>query len=239
MRPLHVTGPIHRLRGLVVSNVWLLDGGRGDRWLVDTGHPIERLTLLAGLRRTGFSPRELSGVLITHRHCDHAGNAGFLRREFGVPILAHVSDAAVLAGRATKARLQARSGDRLAFLLAQIENLTTTSTPVDRELEGGAVVAGLEVHHAPGHTAGSVLYRHAGTASLLSGDTLLAAVPPLTLTQGMCLPHPDYSDDRDAALAALRAFHAAGHAYRNLLSGHGRPILGDARERALALIAGA
>ena len=90
MRPLHVTGPIHRLRGLVVSNVWLLDGGRGDRWLVDTGHPIERLTLLAGLRRTGFSPRELSGVLITHRHCDHAGNAGFLRREFGVPILSKI-----------------------------------------------------------------------------------------------------------------------------------------------------
>jgi glyoxylase-like metal-dependent hydrolase (beta-lactamase superfamily II) len=237
MRARHVVGPLHRLRGLFVSNVWLLDGGPGDRWLVDSGHPAERLALVAGLRASGLAPRDLTGVLLTHRHVDHAGNAAFLRRAFGVRVLAHARDAAVLAGRAAKPPIESRSGDRLAWLLAQFENRTTTRVPIDRELEGGDVVAGLEVHHAPGHTEGSVLYRHAGTRSLLSGDTLLAAIPPLTIRQGMCLPHPDFSDDRGAAIAALRAFHAAGHAYENLLSGHGRPILGDARERAIELVA--
>ncbi len=236
MRPLRVVGPLHRLRGLFVSNVFLLDGGPGDRWLVDTGHRLERAALLAGLRRTGFSPRQLCGVLLTHRHCDHAGNANFLRREFGIPVFAHARDADILAGRAPKPRLIPRSGNLLAWGFAQIENLTRTAVEIDRVLEGGQTVAGLEVHHAPGHTEGSILFRHAGTRSLLSGDALLAAVPPLTLEQRMCLPHPDYAVDYAEALASLRAFHLAGHAYENLLAGHGRPILGDARARAEALL---
>jgi glyoxylase-like metal-dependent hydrolase (beta-lactamase superfamily II) len=237
MRPRHVVGPFHRLRGLVISNVFLLDGGRGDRWLIDTGHRLERSALLAGLRSSGLAPSDLTGVLLTHRHCDHAGNAGYLRRAFGVPVVAHALDAAVLARRAPKRRIGEGSRDRLAWALAQFENLTTTATPVDRELEDGDAVASLEVHHVPGHTEGSVFFRHAGTESLLSGDTLLAAFPPLTIEQGMALPHPAYSLDLEQALASLRAFHAAGHAYENLLAGHGRPILGGARGRAVEPLA--
>lgn len=239
MLPRRVVGPLCRLRGLLASNVWLVDGGPGDRFLVDTGHRLERRMLLAGLRASGFSPRELTGVLLTHRHCDHAGNAAYLRRSFGIPILAHRADAEVLTGARPKPPLQPRSGDRIAWAFAQVENLTTTHAPVDRALEAGDVVGGLEVHHAPGHTEGSVLYRHAATRSLLSGDTLLAAVPPLTLAQRMSLPHPDFADDRDRALASLRRFHSEGHAYEHLLAGHGRPILGRARQRAEELLAGA
>lgn len=238
MRPRHVVGPLHHLRGMLVSNVFLLDGGPGDRWLIDTGHRLERAALLAGLRGAGLAPSQLTGVLLTHRHSDHAGNAAYLRARFDVRIFAHARDAAALEGRESKPRLRPRSGDLLAWGFAQIENLTDTRVTVDHALQGGESVAGLEVHHAPGHTEGSVLYRHEGTKSLLSGDTLLAAVPPLTLEQRMCLPHPDYAVDLAQALESLRAFHRAGHAYDNLLAGHGRPILGDARARAEALLGG-
>jgi glyoxylase-like metal-dependent hydrolase (beta-lactamase superfamily II) len=231
-----VVGSLHRVRGMLVSNVFVLDGGPGDRWVVDTGHPLERPMLLAGLRATGFSPRELTGVLLTHRHSDHAGNAAYLRRAFGIPILAHREDAEVLDGRAAAPKLRARSGDRLAWAFAQIENRTTTRVPIDRALDDGDAIGSLEAHHVPGHTEGSVFYRHASTSSLLSGDALLAAVPPLTIVQRMCLPHPDYAVDLAQALASLRRFHAAGFAYENLLAGHGRPILGRARERAEALL---
>ncbi len=237
MKPRHVIGPLHRLRGLVVSNVWVLDGGPGDRWMIDTGHPVERLTVLAGLRSTGFAPRDFTGVLLTHRHSDHAGNAAFLRRAFGLRIVAHREDAEVLSGRAKAPRLEPTTRDPIARAFAMIENRTRTRVPIDRVLEDGESVGSLEVHHAPGHTAGSVLFRHAGTSSLLSGDTLLAAVPPLTLVQRMCLPHPDFADDLDAALASLRRLHAAGTEYENLLAGHGRPILGGARRAAEQLLA--
>src|SRR5512139_3502608 len=106
MRPARVLGPFSRVRGMLVSNVFVLDGGPGDRFLVDTGHRLERPMLLAGLRRLPFAPRELTGVLLTHHHSDHAGNAAWLRETFGVPIVAHAADAAVLRGREAPAFLK-------------------------------------------------------------------------------------------------------------------------------------
>lgn len=222
---------------MLVSNVFVLDGGPGDRFVVDTGHRLERTALVAGLGRLPFVPSELTGVLLTHHHSDHAGNAAFLRERFGLRVYAHQHDAAILEARAEAPRLSARTGDPFARLFAAIENRSTTRVPVDHALEGGDTVGGLEVHHAPGHTEGSVLYRHPASASLLSGDALLAAVPPLTIEQRMCLPHPDYASSYEGALASLRRFLAEGWAFENLLAGHGRPILGGARERALELVA--
>ncbi|MBX7194055.1 MAG: MBL fold metallo-hydrolase [Sandaracinaceae bacterium] len=239
MRPAHVLGPLHRLRGMRVSNVFLLDGGPGDRFLIDTGHVLERPLLLAGLRASGLSPRELTGVLLTHCHSDHAGNAAYLRRTFGVPIIAHRRDAAILEGFEAAPSLVSRTGDPFARLFCAIENRTRTRVVVDRALEGGESIAGLEVHHVPGHTRGSILFRHVATASLLSGDALLAAVPPLTIVQRMCLPHPDYAISLDDALASLRAFLAKDLPFENLLAGHGRPILGGARARASELLCAA
>ena len=236
VRPAHVIGPLHRVRGMRVSNVFVLDGGVGDRFLVDTGHAFERVSLLLGLRALGFAPRDLSGVLLTHAHSDHAGNAAFLRQRYGIPVLAHREDALVLAGERDATPLVSRTRDPFARLFCAIENHTRTRVRVDRALEGGETVGSLEVHHAPGHTRGSLLFRHAGTRSLLSGDTLLAAVPPLTITQRMCLPHPDYALSLEDALASLRAFLSSELPFDNLLAGHGRPILGRARESAVRLL---
>ena len=233
VRPRRVVGALHRVRGLVVSNVFVLDGGPGDRFVIDTGHRLERATLLAGLRALGFAPRELDGVLLTHCHSDHAGNARFLRERFGLRVFAHRADAEVLEGAVPPPRL--RGLTLLTRGFAAIENRTRTRVPIDRALEGGESLGSLEVHHVPGHTRGSLFFRHAATRSLLSGDTLLAAVPPLTIEQRMCLPHPDYAVSYEDAIASLRRFHAAGHGYENLLAGHGRPILGGAREAAEAL----
>jgi glyoxylase-like metal-dependent hydrolase (beta-lactamase superfamily II) len=229
MRARHVVCPLQRIRGLFISNVFVLDGGRGDRWIVDTGHALERPMLLAGLRATGFFPREIDGVLLTHRHTDHAGNAAFLRRAFGLRIYAHHADAEVLDGTTPSPQLVPKSGARLERFFSAIENHTSARVPLDRALDHGDTMGSLEVHHAPGHTDGSVLYRHAATSSLLSGDALLAAVPPLTIVQRMALPHADYSVDVAKALASLRRLHATAPRYENLLAGHGRPILGGAQ----------
>jgi glyoxylase-like metal-dependent hydrolase (beta-lactamase superfamily II) len=235
MRP--VVGSILHLRGMLVSNVWLLDGGPGDRWLVDCGHWSERVTLAFELRRAGIAPRDLTGVLLTHRHSDHAGNARWLQQEHGVKIHAHRADAEVLDGSRPRTRLERGEGSRLAAFLARFENRWPVRLTVDRVLEDGDAIAGMEVHWVPGHTEGSVFYRHATTRALLSGDMLLAAVPPLTIEQRIALPYPTFSVDLAQALASLRAFHQSGFAYAHLLSGHGRPILGDAQARAEALLA--
>ena len=234
-----VVESIRHLSRLRVSNVFVLDGARGDRWLIDTGHWSERATLLWELRRAGLRPSELTGVLLTHRHSDHAGNAAFLQRRYGIAIYAHRADAAVLEGIVARPRLRPEAGaTAFARLFAHIENLLPAAgLRVDHALESGDTVAGLEVHAVPGHTEGSVFYRHDTTSSLFSGDTLLAAFPPLTLVQGMALPYPTYAQDLRQAYASLRSFHERGFRYDNLLAGHGSPILGGARETAIRLLA--
>ncbi|MDB4998733.1 MAG: beta-lactamase domain protein [Myxococcaceae bacterium] len=235
MRP--VVGTFHHLRRIIVSNVFLLDGGRGDRWLVDTGHWSERATLLIELRRAGLLPSDLTGVLLTHRHSDHAGNAAFLQRRYGVRIYAHEADADILSGAAPRETLRRGEGTRIAGFLARFENLWPARLVVDGALKDGDAIAGLEVHWVPGHTEGSVFYRHDGTASLLSGDTLLAAIPPLTFRRGLGLPYSTFSKDIPQAHASLRSFHDKGLRYENLLAGHGPPIVGGADERVRAFLA--
>lgn len=231
-----VTGSVIHLHRVRISNVFLLDGGPGDRWLVDTGFPLERGTLLRELRRAGIGPGELTGIVLTHRHSDHAGNARYLQKHHGIRVYAHRADAEVLEGRARTPKLTRRGGSRLARLLAEVENRFPVRLRVDRALEDGDAIASLEVHWVPGHTEGSVFYRHAGTRTLLSGDTLVTAVPPLIIRRGFGLPYVTFSTDPALAVRSLAEFHRRGFGYDNLLAGHGPPIVGEARSRAVRFL---
>lgn len=231
-----VVAPFHRFSTLVVSNVFLLDGGDGDRWLVDSGHWSERWQLLRELRATGLRPSQLTGVLLTHRHSDHAGNAAFLQREHGLKVMAHRADAAVLDGSAPRPVMGGR-GNPIERLLCAVENRSPARLRVDRALDDGDSVAGMEVHGVPGHTEGSVFFRHAPTGCLLTGDTLLTARPPLTLIRDVVRAHDAFSLDTARAHASLDAFHARGVSYDHVLAGHGRPLIGDARDRVMRALA--
>jgi glyoxylase-like metal-dependent hydrolase (beta-lactamase superfamily II) len=226
-----------RLSRVLISNVYLVDAGAAGRWLVDTGHRLERRALLRELGRAGCAPAALAGVLLTHRHSDHAGNAAFLRHRFGVKLFAHRADAEVLEGTLARPRL-VRGGE--AFIeatLGRIENrYPSAPTKVDRHLDGGEDVAGFEVHWTPGHTGGSMLLRRPDSRSLFSGDMVLNAAPPLVLRAGLHGPYADFSEDMPQAHEALRAFQRRGLAYDHLLAGHGPPLLGGARAKVDALL---
>ncbi|MBI2389544.1 MAG: MBL fold metallo-hydrolase [Deltaproteobacteria bacterium] len=184
-------------------------------------------------------PSELTGVLLTHRHSDHAGNARWLREKFGVPVFAHRADAEILEGIRPRPVMERGEGSFVAGLLAKVENRWPARVPVDRALDDGDSVGSLEVHWTPGHTEGSVFYRHVHTRALLSGDTLLTAVPPLVYRAGLALPYPTFTGDMARAYESIRAFQSRaacrGHtrdvAYDHLLPGHGRPLWNDARAR--------
>lgn len=229
-----VVGHIHRFRNVLFSNVFLLDGGRGDRWLVDCGHWSERMSLVLALRRHGLAPRDLTGVLLTHLHSDHAGNARFLQRH-GARIVAHRRDAETLATRA-RTRMRRGTGSFAAGVLAEFENRLPSVLEVDRAVDEGEQIAGLEVHHVPGHTDGSVFYRHEATSALLSGDSLLTALPPLVYRSGFALPYGTFSVDLALAERSVRAFHERGVPYEHLLPGHGRPLIGGARGKVLEFL---
>jgi hydroxyacylglutathione hydrolase len=99
-------------------------------------------------------------IVNTHGHIDHIGANRDMKDKFGVPLLIHAADAAML----TKTPpLELR-----LFLAAH------DSPPADKTFKDGDVIrvgnGSLRVLHTPGHTPGSVCLL--ADEFLLSGDTL-------------------------------------------------------------------
>lgn len=215
-----------------VSNVWLLEDSRGRRFLVDTGHPAERLALRwhlwrAGVRRQG----DLTGVILTHRHSDHAGNAAWLRRTFDCPVSCHAGDAPFLTGERRPPRLASADTPLWARLLCGIEDRFPARVDVDDVFEAGDELFGFRVFHTPGHTPGSVILHHEQSGALFSGDTILTGPPPVRFIERVALCFDEFSEDAGRAHRAARAFLNHLPETELLCSGHGPALRSGVTER--------
>jgi phosphoribosyl 1,2-cyclic phosphodiesterase len=88
--------PRVQLRAIMLAsgsggNVLFLEAGR-TRLLVDAGLSAEAITRSLG--GVGVDARTLSAILLTHEHDDHAGGAGALSRQFGMPVMANAATVA-------------------------------------------------------------------------------------------------------------------------------------------------
>lgn len=230
--------PFERLERLRIGNVWLYDGGAHGRWLVDSGHRFERPLILSALRRRGLAPTDLAGVLLTHRHSDHAGNAAFFREQ-GVRVLAHRADAAILEGAAPRPKMpwdKFGQRDLIASTMTLFENRMPSEVPGVEPVEDGQTIAGLRVLWAPGHTEGSLLLFHERTGALATGDAIINAIPPVAQREGLSLPHPTFSTDIARAHASLVALYRNGPEIEHLCTGHGPPVIGAAKAKLGALL---
>ena len=179
--------------GLPSPNVYLVQGARAAM-LVDSGYDEDddHAARMAYVRQAGGPP--IMGVLVTHRHRDHAGGALRLKRDTAAPILAHRDDRDAI----ERERFQGEAY-------------------VDEELQGGETfdLGGLtlEVIHAPGHTMGSVAVLARERRALLSADTVLGVTTTLV--------RPGEGDLRlyVQSVAALRELEL-----RVIYPGHGGPV---------------
>jgi glyoxylase-like metal-dependent hydrolase (beta-lactamase superfamily II) len=128
--------------------------------LVDAGGDTERL--LAGAASLGV---RIEKLLLTHGHIDHAGGAGGLATQLGVPIEGPQREESFWIDQLPQ---QSRS-----FGFPNAEAFTP-----DRWLEDGDTVTvgkeTLQVLHTPGHTPGHVVFFHAPTKLAIVGDVLFA-----------------------------------------------------------------
>lgn len=67
---------------------YLIECGKGELALIETGPGSTLSTLLEGIRSAGFSPDAIKHVFVTHIHLDHAGAAGWWAQQ-GATIFAH------------------------------------------------------------------------------------------------------------------------------------------------------
>ena len=135
------------------SNAWLIGS---PAWLVDPGPADD-----GHFERLEFAIRQragLEGVVLTHRHLDHAEAAPAIAERYGVP---------VFAGRAAP--------DPEGFSEPGVKGLK-----VERELRDGEHLGPFEVLETPGHSADHVSYLAADI--VFCGDTVLGEgsvfIPP-------------------------------------------------------------
>ena len=77
----------------------LLVSADGTHLLVDAGISARRIT--AALRELGLSPRDLSGVLLTHEHSDHVSGLDTFLKKHPVPLYGCADTLDTLASRGT------------------------------------------------------------------------------------------------------------------------------------------
>jgi glyoxylase-like metal-dependent hydrolase (beta-lactamase superfamily II) len=131
--------------------------------------------------------RPLSLVALTHCHPDHQGAANAVCEKFGVPLACHEADVAVMEGRTPML-------PRTPAILWADKYFAGPPRRVDQVLQEGDEVAGFRVIHAPGHTAGRVIYFRDSDRVAIAGD-VLANIHFLTGRSGLREPPPSFSAD--------------------------------------------
>ena len=70
-----------KFQGLEGSIAVYLIPHKGGAVLIESGPGSTQTSLIAGLAKYGFQPKDITDVLLTHIHLDHAGAAGWLSRQ--------------------------------------------------------------------------------------------------------------------------------------------------------------
>ncbi|WP_428965621.1 MBL fold metallo-hydrolase [Micromonospora fluostatini] len=154
-----------------VNSYALLDDD-GSVTLVDCGLRRAPARIVRGLAAIGRTPADVTRIVLTHAHPDHAGGAADLARRTGAPVAAHAADAPyVAAGRAP----EQGDGRTVGRFLVRLTGTRFPAVEVGQPLADGdllPVAGGLRVVHTPGHSPGHVSLLHEPTRVLITGDAL-------------------------------------------------------------------
>jgi glyoxylase-like metal-dependent hydrolase (beta-lactamase superfamily II) len=155
------------------SAVYLIASGP-QSVLIDAGCGIDTGPTLRNIGAIGRDPSQISHVLLTHCHADHAGAAAFWRDEAGARIAASEEEAPLL---------EAADEEQLGLVRARADgsyphDYRLKACPADVRVrhQEGIDIGGLSFTpiHVPGHSRGSVCYLADldGHRCLFSGDVV-------------------------------------------------------------------
>jgi N-acyl homoserine lactone hydrolase len=197
--------------GLGWSTIVLLRG-HGHTALIDTGSFGQRQPIIDRLSAHGLTPSDVTDVLLTHTHWDHAINWVMF----------------------PKARVFVDGGE-LDWSLKEPWGLTPVPELYVRELAGSrqmlrfspgaALLPGITAHAAPGHTPGHVIFHLAGTARdvIFTGDAAKNRAEMLSLSA-------DMTYDPAVSRASMEAIWTLWRAKAGsvLIPGHDAPMILEA-----------
>lgn len=147
--------------------------GADEVALIETGPTTTLPNLLAGIQAAGFTPDDVTKVLVTHIHLDHAGAAGtFLRDHPGATVYVHPIGAPHLVDPSRLLKSAGRIyGDRMDALWGEVAPIAEDR--VISLLDGEPLsIAGrvLQPIFTPGHASHHVAYWDAAASTVFTGD---------------------------------------------------------------------
>jgi len=138
---------------------------------VDCGLKKAPRRIVDGLAAIGKRPDDVTRILLTHAHPDHAGGAAEMTRRTGAGVAVHGDDAPYLAaGRTPPVDDSTRLGRLLRRRTGGFPPLVAGEELVDGQVLD--VAGGLRVVHTPGHSPGHVSFLHEDSEVLITGDAL-------------------------------------------------------------------
>lgn len=141
--------------------------------LVDTGLAKAPPRLVAGLEAMGKRPQDVTRILLTHVHPDHAGGAAEMSRLTGADVWLHEGDhASATSGTIAQKPDQRYLLGRLFARLPDAKFEPFMPGPLLHDGEVLPVAGGLRVVHTPGHSPGHVSFLHEPTRTLITGDSM-------------------------------------------------------------------
>ncbi len=141
--------------------------------LIDAGFPDTMPAIVEALTSLGREPADITDILVTHAHPDHAAGLAEAKAATGARVWMHPLDAALVgAGQAYRPWEPAPGEHNRVFAEEVISQSPTTFEPVavDREVASGAevdVAGGIRAIGTPGHTAGHLVYLWSGDGGVL------------------------------------------------------------------------
>jgi glyoxylase-like metal-dependent hydrolase (beta-lactamase superfamily II) len=128
-------------------SVYLLD--LGELVLIEAGAGMSVDTIIHNIEELGLDPSNLSTVILTHCHIDHAGGAHEFKKRFGARIVIHNLDAAAVESGDKTLTGASWYGVNFAPLAVDVRLIK------DEEFLYFGVLK-LVCLHTPGHTPGSI-----------------------------------------------------------------------------------
>lgn len=197
---------------------------RSDRpCLVETGTSLSAPTVVDSLARLGIGPHDLSTIVVTHVHLDHAGGVGDISEAFpSAQVVAHergvrhLVDPEKLVSSARRVfgpTMDELFGDLRPTAAERVVALADVGT-----IDLGAGRS-LDAFYAPGHASHHIGLLDSSSGDLYTGDAAGVYIPEADQMRP-ATPPPDF--DLDLALASMR--HMSEVAPRRLLFSHYGPV---------------
>lgn len=198
----------HHFRGSpgVIASYLIAD--RDALTLIETGPASTMDTLLAGIRQAGFDPGQISDIIVTHIHLDHAGGAGALLRRLprarlhvhpiGAP---HLVDPERLMASATRIY-----GDQMTPLWGDMVPVPKDRLHVlgndETVMTGGRT---LLAYDTPGHADHHLALHEPDTGVVFTGDVAGVRLDGIRHVRPPT-PPPEFSPEKwQASIAILRS----------------------------------